>query len=216
MHAVTDWLRGLSGPVVYAVVGALVFAEDALFFGFVLPGETAAVLGGLLAHQGKVSLGLMVLVVVAAAILGDSTGYEVGRRFGPSVLRTKALRRHADRIEGAQDLIRRRGPVAVLLGRFVAFFRALMPALAGVSRMPYPRFLLFNAVGGVLWGVGFTLLGYFAGSAYSRVEGAVGRSLAIAVAALVVVGLLVWHFRSRRRDGRRERHDDNGGPPSAA
>ncbi|WP_035870569.1 DedA family protein, partial [Kitasatospora cheerisanensis] len=203
MHAVTDWLSRLSGPVVYAVVGALVFAEDALFFGFVLPGETAAVLGGLLAHQGKVSLGWMVLVVVAAAILGDSTGYEVGRRLGPAVLRTRSMRRHADRIEGARDLIRRRGPVAVLLGRFVAFFRALMPALAGVSRMPYRQFLLYNAVGGLIWGVGFTLLGYFAGSAYSRVEGTVGRSLALAVAAVVVVALVVWRARSHRRGSSR-------------
>ncbi|MFD8595444.1 DedA family protein [Kitasatospora sp. NPDC059646] len=204
MHAVTDWLSRLSGPVVYAVVGALVFAEDALFFGFVLPGETAAVLGGLLAHQGKVELGWMVLVVVAAAILGDSTGYEVGRRLGPAVLGTKPMRRHADRIEGARDLIRRRGPVAVLLGRFVAFFRALMPALAGVSRMPYRRFLLYNALGGLIWGVGFTLLGYFAGSAYSRVEGTVGRSLALAVAAAVLAALLVWRVRSHRRESRRK------------
>ncbi|PJN25688.1 DedA family protein [Kitasatospora sp. CB02891] len=214
MHAVTDWLRGLSGPVVYAVVGALVFAEDALFFGFVLPGETAAVLGGLLAHQGKVSLGWMVLVVVSAAVLGDSTGYEVGRRLGPAVLRTKTLRKHADRVEGAQDLIRRRGPVAVLLGRFVAFFRALMPALAGVSRMPYPRFLLFNAIGGVLWGVGFTLLGYFAGSAYSRVEGTVGRSLAVAVAAVVVVALVVWRVRAHRREARRESRESRADSPA--
>ncbi len=215
MHAVTDWLSRLSGPVVYAVVGALVFAEDALFFGFVLPGETAAVLGGLLAHQGKVSLGWMVLVVVAAAILGDSTGYEVGRRLGPAVLRTRSMRRHADRIEGARDLIRRRGPVAVLLGRFVAFFRALMPALAGVSRMPYRQFLLYNAVGGLIWGVGFTLLGYFAGSAYSRVEGTVGRSLALAVAAVVVVALVVWRVRSHRRgssrEGRQDGQDRHGG-----
>ncbi|WP_043909255.1 DedA family protein [Kitasatospora griseola] len=214
MHAVTDWLRGLSGPVVYAVVGALVFAEDALFFGFVLPGETAAVLGGLLAHQGKVSLGWMVLVVVSAAVIGDSTGYEVGRRLGPAVLRTRTLRKHADRVEGAQDLIRRRGPVAVLLGRFVAFFRALMPALAGVSRMPYPRFLLFNAIGGVLWGIGFTLLGYFAGSAYSRVEGTVGRSLAIAVAAVVVVALVVWRVRAHRRESRESRADRPDDSPS--
>ncbi|MFI9784993.1 DedA family protein [Kitasatospora sp. NPDC051984] len=209
MHGLTDWLRGLSGPVVYAVVGALVFAEDALFVGFVLPGETAAVLGGVLAHQGKVSLGLMVLVVVAAAILGDSTGYEVGRRFGPAVLRTKTMRRHANRVEGAQSLIRRRGPMAVLLGRFVAFFRAMMPALAGVSRMPYPRFLLFNAIGGVIWGVGFVLLGYFAGSAYSHIEAVVGRSAAIVVAAVVLVALLVWHLRSRRREARREHEDEH-------
>ncbi|MGW4806711.1 DedA family protein [Kitasatospora sp. NPDC004272] len=205
MGAVTDWLGGLSGPVVYAVVAGLVFAEDALFFGFVLPGETAAVLGGVLAHQGSVSLGWMLVAVVGAAVLGDTVGYEVGLRLGPRVLETRSMRRHAERIGRAQELMRRRGPVAVLLGRFVAFFRALMPALAGVSRMPYRRFLLFNALGGLLWGVGCVLLGYFAGAAYSKVEGTVGKSVAVAVACLVLVALLVHHVRGRRKERREER-----------
>ncbi|MGK4585676.1 DedA family protein [Kitasatospora sp. HPMI-4] len=208
MHSITDWLRGLSGPVVYAVVAAVVFAEDALFFGFVLPGETAAVLGGVLAHQGRVSIGWLILTVVGAAVVGDSVGYEIGRRIGPGILDSRPLRRHRRRLAEAQDLIRRRGPVAVFAGRFIAFFRATMPALAGVSRMPYPRFLLFNALGGMTWGTGFPLLGYFAGSAYSRVEGIVGRTTAILLAALVVVALTVWQLR-RRRSGRRSRPRDD-------
>ncbi|MFC8722280.1 DedA family protein [Kitasatospora sp. NPDC057198] len=208
MGTVTDWLGGLSGPVVYAVVAALVFAEDALFFGFVLPGETAAVLGGVLAHQGSVSLGWMLVTVVGAAVLGDTVGYEVGLRLGPRVLETKSMRRHAERIGRAQDLMRRRGPAAVLLGRFVAFFRALMPALAGASKMPYRRFLLFNALGGLLWGVGCVLLGYFAGAAYSKVEGTVGKSVAVAAACLVVAALLVHHFRGRRRERRNEQEHE--------
>ncbi|MFJ9444622.1 DedA family protein [Kitasatospora sp. NPDC101235] len=211
MSSITDWLSGLSGPVVYAVVGALVFAEDALFFGFVIPGETAAVLGGFLANQGKVSIGWLVLVVVGAAVLGDSTGFEIGRRIGPKILDTRPMRRHADRIGQAQDLIRRRGPAAVFFGRFVAFFRAMMPALAGTSRMPYPRFLLFNALGGLIWGAGFTLLGYFAGAAYTQVEGAVGRALALLIAAFVVITLVVWRLRRRRSEARTPPRDDRDG-----
>ncbi|MGW0971999.1 DedA family protein [Streptomyces sp. f51] len=203
MHAITDWLGGLSGPLVYAVVGALVFAEDALFFGFVLPGETAVVLGGVLASQGQVSVYWLALTVVLAAIAGDTVGYEVGHHFGPRILTTRPLRRHTPRIEKAQDFIRRRGPEAVFLGRFIAFFRAMMPALAGISRMPYRRFLLFNALGGLVWGVGFTLLGYFAGSAYQRVEAVAGRVVAIVIAVIVVGGLVTWHVRRRREaDGR--------------
>ncbi|WP_081952393.1 DedA family protein [Kitasatospora phosalacinea] len=215
MKSVTDWLGGLSGPVVYAVVAALVFAEDALFFGFVLPGETAAVLGGVLAHQGSVSLGWMLVAVVGAAVLGDTIGYEVGLRLGPRVLETKSMRRHAQRIGRAQELIRRRGPAAVLLGRFVAFFRALMPALAGVSKMPYRKFLLFNAVGGLLWGVGCVLLGYFAGAAYSKVEGTVGRTLALVVVGVVLLAVLVHRFRGRREDGSGERRDSEEGHAAA-
>ncbi|WP_127357617.1 DedA family protein [Actinacidiphila soli] len=206
MNAITDWLAGLSGAVVYAVVAALVFCEDALFFGFVLPGETAVVLGGVLASQHHVSVYWLALCVVLAAIAGDSVGYEIGHRFGPRILTTRPLRRHQGRIADAQDLIRRRGPVAVFLGRFIAFFRAMMPALAGASHMPYRTFLLFNAMGGIAWGVGFTLLGYFAGSAYTQIEHTVGRVLALVLAAIVIAALVVWHFR-RRRAAHREPGD---------
>jgi membrane protein DedA with SNARE-associated domain len=198
VHTITDWLFGLSGPVIYAVLGALVFCEDALFFGFVLPAETAVVLGGVLANRHQVSVYWLALVVVLAAIAGDSAGYAVGHHFGPRILATRPLRKHQDRIADAQDLIRRRGPVAVFLGRFIAFFRAMMPALAGASHMRYRTFLLFNALGGLAWGIGFTLLGYFAGTAYTRVEHTVGRALAIVLVAVVVVALVTWHVRRRR------------------
>jgi membrane protein DedA with SNARE-associated domain len=200
MSSVTDWLAHSSGPVVYAVVGALVFCEDALFFGFVLPGETAAVLGGVIASQGGVSVFWLCVVVVLAAIAGDSVGYEVGRRFGPRILDSRALRAHHERIAHAQELIRRRGPAAVFLGRFIAFFRALMPALAGMSRMPYRVFLVFNAAGGIVWGVGFTLLGYYAGNAYKRVERTAGTAVAVVVAVVVVGAVVYWHFKRRGRE----------------
>ncbi|MFD4658612.1 DedA family protein [Kitasatospora sp. NPDC058444] len=202
MHSITAWLSGLSGPVGYAVVAGLVLVEDALFFSFVVPGESAAVLGGFLAHQGRISLGWLVVFVVCAAVLGDTVGYEIGRHIGPRILDTRPMRRHATRVDQAQDLIRRRGPAAVFFGRFVAFFRAMVPTLAGMSRMPYRRFLLFNALGGLLWGVGFTLLGYFAGAAYTRVESTVGRVLALAIAAGVVLALVVWYLRRHRRGTR--------------
>jgi membrane-associated protein len=199
MNSVTSWLAGLSGPVIYAVVAAMVFFEDALFFGFVLPGETAVVLGGVLANrQHGVSVYWLALAVVIAAIAGDSVGYEIGHHFGPRILATRPLRGHQDRIGAAQDTIRRRGPIAVFFGRFIAFFRAMMPALAGISHMPYRTFLLFNALGGLTWGIGFTLVGYFAGSAYTQVEHTVGTVLALVIAGLVVVALVVWHLRRRR------------------
>ncbi|MFF4799046.1 DedA family protein [Streptomyces sp. NPDC001351] len=199
MHALVDWLADLSGPVVYLVITALVFAEDALFFGFVLPGETAVIVGGVLARRGNVELVWLTLAVVLAAIAGDSVGYEIGRRAGPPLLSRGPLRRRADRVEKARDLIRRRGPAAVFVGRFVALFRSLVPALAGASNMRYRRFLLYNAVGGLVWGVGNALLGYAAGAAYERAESLVGRSVALAFAAIVVVALVVWRIRRHRR-----------------
>lgn len=190
-----DRLLTLPGTVVYAVVGLLVFAEDALFIGFVLPGETAAVLGGVAASLGHVALPAVLTLVVVAAILGDSVGYEIGHRYGPRILRARPLRRHQQRLNDARGMLARRGGAAVFLGRFIAFFRAVMPALAGISRMPYLRFLAYNAAGGLIWGSGAVLVGYLAGNSYAAVERTAGRATAITVAALVLAALLAWRLR---------------------
>jgi membrane protein DedA with SNARE-associated domain len=201
---VTSLLHGIHGldpMLILVVTGLLVFAEDAIFVGFVIPGETAAVLAGVGAGLGHVPLPLSLVVVIVAAIVGDSVGYEVGRKFfGPRVLTMPLLGRHRHRIERAQMFLRRRGGVAVFLGRFTAFFRAMMPALAGASRMPYRRFLLWNAAGGLVWGSVFVVVGYLAGASYQQVEKQVGRGIAVALAVVIVAALVFWRFRSERRD----------------
>lgn len=200
MGHITDALLNLHGPVIYAVVAAFVFAEAALFFGFVFPGETAIVVAGVLASQHRVPLWLLLIVIVLAAVVGDSVGYEIGRRFGGRILDAKMLRKHREKVGRAQDLLRRRGSFAVFLGRFTAVLRAMMPALAGSARMPYPRFLIFNAMGGIVWGAGFTVGGYLMGTAFEHVAQWAGRVLAAAVAALVVAAIIVWSVRRRRRE----------------
>ena len=191
--------------MVLLVVGAIVFAEDALFVGFVLPGETAAVLGGVAAHAGHVPLWAVLVVVIAAAIVGDSVGYEVGKHFGPRILGSKLFDKRREGLGRAQDFLRERGGWAVFLGRWTAFFRAVMPPLAGTSNMHYPRFLAFNAAGGILWGAVVVSIGYVAGASYARVEGTFGRFAAITIGALVVVALVVWRVREHRREDAAER-----------
>jgi membrane-associated protein len=192
-----------AGPwVVLAVVGLVVFVEDALFVGFVIPGETAAILGGVAAQMGHVPLPAVIVTVVAAAILGDSVGYEVGRHFGPRILQLRAFDKRRARLDDAQGLLARRGGMAVLLGRWVAFFRAVMPALAGAARMPYRTFLPYNAIGGTIWGVVVVTAGYLAGSSYARVEKAIGRDGALIAVAAVLVGVSVWQIRERRATSR--------------
>jgi membrane-associated protein len=199
MTRLTDWLLGLHGFAVYGLVGLLVFAEDALFVGFALPGETAAVLGGVDASLGHASLPVVMAVVVGAAIIGDSVGYEVGRHLGPRILRSRLLVRRGQRIDAAREQLARRGGGAVFFGRFVAFFRATMPALAGIAGMRYPKFLAFNAAGGLVWGIGVVLLGYLAGNSYSTVEKTFGRSTALIALAVIAIAVVVWRVRRRRR-----------------
>ncbi|OZB88091.1 MAG: hypothetical protein B7X41_09970 [Microbacterium sp. 14-71-5] len=197
MTAFLDQVLGAAPWAVLLVVGLVVFAEDALFVGFVLPGETAAILGGVAAHRGRVPFAAVLAVVIVAAIVGDSVGYEVGRLIGPRVLASRIVAKRRERIEGAQDFLARRGGWAVLLGRWVAFFRAVMPALAGLARMPYHVFLPFNAVGGIIWGSVVVSVGYLAGASYAAVEKKLGTGSALVVLGIVLVGLLVWHLRKR-------------------
>ena len=199
MSAITTELARLSGPLVYALVAALVFGETALFLGFVLPGETAVVIGGVLASRGRVWLPLLMLIVVVAAIIGPLVGYEIGRRMGGRVVGHRYLRRMSGAVGRATSAMNSRGAAAVLVGRFTAVLRALMPALAGTARMPYRTFAVYNAVGGIVWGIGYCLLGYLAGSAYAAIERRVGTGFAIALAALVVTALVVWAVRRHRR-----------------
>lgn len=198
MSGLVDRLLSTPGWAVLLIVGLIVFAEDALFVGFVLPGETVAILGGVAAKFGHVSLGGVVAVVIGAAIIGDSVGYEVGRVLGPRIIAHRYLASRRDRLEAAQRFLARRGGTAVFLGRWVAFFRAVMPALAGSARMPYRRFLFFNATGGIVWGAVVVALGYAAGASYKSIEGYLGQGSAALVAAVVVLAVTVWAVRRHR------------------
>jgi membrane-associated protein len=197
-----DRILGLPGWLVLVVAGLVVFAEDALFVGFVLPGETAAFLAGAAAKVGSASLVGVVVVVVVAAIVGDTVGYEIGRLAGPRVLRLRVFDKRRDRVDRAQDFLARRGGSAVFLARWVAFLRAVMPFLAGSARMHYPKFLACNAAGGLAWGATVTLLGYAAGASYARVEKTFGRTAAFVVAGILVVAVVVWRVRKHVTDRR--------------
>lgn len=210
MSSVTDWILGLSGPVVYAVVGLLIFAEDAVFLGFLLPGETLLLVAGTIAaaHRG-VSLPVLIVVVVLSAIAGDAVGYWLGRHFGPWVLRGRSAVRHRAQVERTRRYIHDKGAAAVFFGRFFTIFRAIVPTLSGISRMPYGRFSVYNIAGGAIWGTGYLLLGYALGSAYSRVENVIGTVATILIGLFAVGALVAWYLNRRqaRADANAEADD---------
>jgi membrane protein DedA with SNARE-associated domain len=210
LSGLTAALGHLNGWAAIVIIAALVFGETAIFLGFVLPGEAAVVFGGVLASRGHLSLPVLIGVVVITAVTGPLVGYEVGKRMGDRLFTARLLSRVAGPMDRARTALRDRGGVAVLGGRFVAVVRALMPAAAGAVEMPYRVFAISNLVGGVLWGVGYSLLGYVAGSAYAVVERAVGTGLAIAVAAIALAGAAIWALR-RHRAGSGGPSEDAGG-----
>jgi membrane protein DedA with SNARE-associated domain len=200
LQGVLDAIRSVPPPLAYTIIGLLVFGEAAVFLGFVLPGETAVLLGGFLASQGHLDIVTLCVLVVLCAIVGDTVGYEVGKHLGPRILRLGVFAKHQARLEKAQETLRRRGGPAVFLARWTAFFRAVMPGIAGLSQMRYRVFLFWNALGGIAWGLTFSLVGYFAGASYEKVASTIGEGAAAVVAVIVVVALVFWHLRRRRRD----------------
>jgi membrane-associated protein len=203
MSNIVDNLLNVDPLLATLLVGLLVFAEDALFIGFVIPGETAAVLGGVVASRGSLPLLWIMLVVVVAAIVGDTVGYEIGKHLGPKVLNLRIMKKRKAKLDKAQDFLRRRGGAAVFLGRFIAFFRAVMPALSGLSRMHYLRFLAFNAAGGLIWGAGFVLLGFLAGNSYEAVAKTAGRDITAGAVVVLVIAVIVWRTHKARTERRR-------------
>jgi membrane-associated protein len=198
VSALASGLVNLHGWAAYLVIAALVFGETAVFVGFVLPGEIATILGGVLASRGHVSLPILILIVVAAAITGPFVGYEIGRRMGDRLFAAKGLARVRGGVERTRSVLGRRGGAAVFLGRFVAVARAIMPAGAGAAGVRLTTFAVYNVLGGLLWGVGYSLLGYLAGSAYVVVERRVGTGVAIAVGVAVVAAAAIWVVRRHR------------------
>ena len=200
-------IHSLPGLLVYGLVALLVFGEAALFIGFILPGETTVIVAGVVASQGNINIGVLCVLVVVAAVVGDSVGYAVGHHFGDRLLTIKVLQRHREELDSAIAGMQKRGPIYVFLGRFTAFLRAVMPGLAGISKMHYRRFLVANALGGLVWGVAFCLLGYFGGSQLPKIEKYSGwASIALVVVLIVsVVGVhYLRKFARRRRENPKE------------
>jgi membrane-associated protein len=198
LSSIKSWLLHLHGPIVYVVVGLFVFFEVAIVVGFFVPGEIAAIIGGVIASQHHANVVLMVVVVVVVATLGNVVGYEVGRLIGPWLFSHRPLAGRTG-VEGAQKLISRRGGPAVVAGRFVAVVRAVLPGMVGMSGMPRRHFAFFSAVGAVVWGTLWVLVGFALGLSYTRVTTTFGRVTIAVLAVLVVAGLFVM---LRRRRGR--------------
>lgn len=171
-----NYLINLDLPVLIQTIGYLgvfiiIFAESGLFFGFFLPGDTLLFSVGLLASQGYFNIALLVLIIAPAAILGDQIGYLFGKKFGPKIFnRDESFYFKKRYITDAENFYKKHGKKTILLARFFPVIRTFVPILAGVGKMNYRTFITYNIVGGLLWGVGITLLGYFLGENIPNVD----------------------------------------------
>ncbi|GHA96283.1 DedA family protein [Streptomyces termitum] len=184
----------------FGLIGVLVivFAESGLLIGFFLPGDALLFTTGLLVTTGKIDtpLWLVCTLIVAAAIIGDQVGYLFGRKVGPALFRrpdSKLFKQ--ENVEKAHEFFEKHGPKSLILARFVPIIRTFTPIIAGVSRMNYRSFIIFNIVGGVLWGAGVTVLGASLGKidfVHKHIE-----MILVGIVLLSVVPIVIEVLRAR-------------------
>jgi len=202
----TALLQG-SGPWVLLVIMGIIFIETGLLFPF-LPGDSLIFTAALLSTSLGLPLPVLVIAVAVAAILGDSVGYAIGKRFGRRLFKPDARILKTRHLERADAFFAKYGAHSLVLARFVPVVRTFVPPVIGMSTMPYRRFLLWNAIGGVLWALLLSLAGYFLGQipfVANNVE-----LIAVVIVVLSVVPIAVAVIRERRAD----RRDASGAPGS--
>jgi membrane-associated protein len=171
----------------YIGLFAIVFAESGLFFGFFLPGDSLLLTAGLLASQGKLDIAMLLIILPVAAILGDSVGYWFGKKTGPRIFsRDDSLLFRRKNLLAASMFYERHGGKTIVLARFMPFIRTFAPIVAGAAEMRYGRFLFFNVIGGLLWGIGVTAAGYYLGQSIPDID----RYFLAVVAAVIVLSAL--------------------------
>ena len=201
MSFITNNLLSLSGWTAAFLIFLFPALESSVFLGFIFPGETAVIIGGVLAYEHRISLPLAIGAAIVGAVLGDTVGYFVGRIYGRRILNSKLGRRvlKPNHLTLAESFISRRGGFGVFLGRFAAALRAFVPGLAGMGGMHYPTFLIFNVLGGVTWATGFSIAGYLAGASFKKVQ-SYSSVAGYILMAIIILGVIVIVFRRKRRE----------------
>ena len=202
LHSILAWIQLDPMAIVkaggYLGVASIVFAESGILLGLFLPGDSLLFIAGLLASGGFLSFGPLILIVVSAAILGDSVGYWFGIKMGSTLFQKKDSRFFKQEyVTRTQKFFEAYGGRAVVLARFVPIVRTIAPVLAGVGTMSYKKFLHYNILGGFLWGAGMVSLGYFLGSVIPDSEKYV-LPLSLAIIVLSFLPILINHIHTKR------------------
>src|SRR3954462_4500287 len=147
------------------LIGLIIFAESGMFIGFFFPGDTLLLSAGVFAAAGKLPLALTIIVVAVAAIVGDNTGYHIGRLYGRRLFRKKdGLVFRQEYVQRAEKFYEKHGSKTMLLAHFVPIVRTFAPPVAGIAKMNYKQFFVYDAIGDIAWAVSITMIGYWFGS----------------------------------------------------
>lgn len=183
----------------YVVLAVIVFTETGLLIGFFLPGDSLLITAGLVAATGHLNIWWLNILLIAAAVTGDSVGYAIGWRAGPRLFtRPKSLLFNPKHVERTRAFYARHGAKTIVIARFVPIIRTFAPVVAGVGQMEYRQFVLYNVAGGVAWVTSMTWAGYLLGQAVPNI----GDHIHIVVGIVILLSLIpivVELIRERRR-----------------
>jgi len=186
----------------YLGIFAIVFAESGLFIGFFLPGDSLLFTAGFLASQDFLNIWVLVLLVFIGAVLGDNVGYAFGKKVGPMIFkREDSLFFHKDNLIHTQHFYEKYGKKAIILARFMPGVRTFVPIFAGVGRMNYAIFFSYNIIGGLLWGAGLPLLGYYMGNTIPGVD----KYLLPIILLIIFLSVLPTAIHIFREEGSRKK-----------
>lgn len=181
----------------YLGIFGIVFAESGLFIGFFLPGDSLVFTAGFLASQGFLNIWNLVSLIFIGAVVGDSFGYAFGKKVGPMIFkREDSFLFHKDNLNKARVFYEKYGGMAIILARFMPGIRTFAPILAGVGKMQYSKFLAFNIIGGALWGIGLTLLGYYLGSVVPNIDKYI-VSIVLLIIFISILPMIVNVFKDK-------------------
>jgi membrane-associated protein len=183
----------------YGLLVAIVFTETGLLVGFFLPGDSLLITAGLLAAAGVLNIWWLDVLLIVAAITGDSMGYAIGARIGPRLFtREKSRLFNPRHVQRTREFYARHGAKTIVIARFVPIIRTFAPVVAGVGEMAYPRFLFYNVAGGIGWVFSMTGAGYLLGSAVPNIDRHI-HFVVIVVIVLSVIPIGIEILRERRR-----------------
>jgi membrane-associated protein len=177
-------------------ITGIIFVETGLFFGFFLPGDSLLVTAGILAGAGVLNIYWLILCAAIAAVVGDQTGYVIGRRAGEAL--TRRYEKFRVHLERAHAFYENYGPKTIVLARFVPIVRTFVPAVAGAARMNYQRFVIYNIMGGVFWVLSTSLLGFVLGRTIPNIDRYLHLVIAIVIFLSILPSILEWRKHTKK------------------
>lgn len=184
------------GNFIYPILFIIIFCETGLVFLPFLPGDSLIFAAGTFAAIGKMNFWLLIIIIIMSAILGDTVNYEIGKHFGKKILNNKKFKLIKDEnLKKAEDLVKQYGGTAVLLARFMPIIRTIVPFVVGMGELHYPKFIKYNAIGGIVWVSLFLTMGYLFGNIKAVQEHF--TSIIIAIVILSLLPILITYIKNK-------------------